>query len=151
MSVPMAPLSATLTSTSAPWATSVPKRWHSIVLLPGANRDFYRSCPGADRCVLSHVRAFVAHTMRLLNSATTEEGLAAFVYGREDIIPEMFRRLLRTLYDARHNDDRLRNFIYYVDRHIELDDDTHGLMRQGAAGRAGELAAWNRARIACCM
>jgi len=52
--------------------------------------------------------------------------LAAFFYGREDIIPEMFRRLLNTLYGAKHNDDRLRHFIYYIDRHIELDGDSHG-------------------------
>jgi hypothetical protein len=44
-----------------------------------------------------HVQAFVAHTMSLANSATTEEVLAAFFYGREDIIPEMFRNLLQTL------------------------------------------------------
>jgi hypothetical protein len=56
----------------------------------------------------SHVRVFVAYTMTLVNSATTAEVLAAFFYGREDIIPEMFRRLRRTLYDARHNDSRLR-------------------------------------------
>ena len=47
-------------------------------------------------------------------------------YGREDIIPEMFRRLLDTLYGAGHNNDRLRHFIYYIDRHIELDGDSHG-------------------------
>jgi hypothetical protein len=73
-----------------------------------------------------YVQAFVAHTMGLANSGTTEEVLAAFFYGREDIIPEMFSRLLQTLYDARHNDDRLRHFIYYIDRHIELDGDSHG-------------------------
>jgi hypothetical protein len=44
--------------------------------------------------------------------------LAAFFYGREDIIPELFRRLLGTLYGAKHNDDCLRHFIYYIDRHI---------------------------------
>jgi hypothetical protein len=76
----------------------------------------------------SHVRDFVGHTMTLVNSATTEEVLAAFFYGREDIIPEMFRRLLRTIYNAEHRDDRLRNFIYYIDRHIELDGDSHGPM-----------------------
>jgi hypothetical protein len=54
--------------------------------------------------------------------------LAAFFYGREDIIPEMFRRLLDTLYGAKHNGDRLRHFIYYIDRHIELDGDSHGPM-----------------------
>ena len=41
-----------------------------------------------------HVQAFVTHTMALANSGSTEEVLAAFFYGREDIIPEMFQRLL---------------------------------------------------------
>jgi hypothetical protein len=76
----------------------------------------------------SHVQAFVAHTMALANSGSTEEVLAAFFYGREDIIPEMFRRLLDTLYGAEHDNDRLRHFIYYIDRHIELDGDSHGPM-----------------------
>jgi Protein of unknown function (DUF3050) len=75
-----------------------------------------------------HVQAFVAHTMALANSGSTEEVLAAFFYGREDIIPEMFRRLLDTLHGAGHNNERLRNFIYYVDRHIELDGESHGPM-----------------------
>src|SRR6266850_330721 len=73
-----------------------------------------------------HVQAFVAHTMALANSGSTEEVLAAFFYGREDVIPEMFGRLLDTLYASGHNNDRLRHFIYYVDRHIELDGDSHG-------------------------
>jgi hypothetical protein len=75
-----------------------------------------------------HVRAFVAHTMSLAQSGTTEEVLAAFFYGREDIIPDMFRRLLSTLYSAKQDNDRVRNFIYYIDRHIELDGDSHGPM-----------------------
>lgn len=73
-----------------------------------------------------HVQGFVAHTMALAHSGTTEEVLAAFFYGREDIIPEMFRRLLKTLRSARHDNDPLRHFIYYIDRHIELDGDSHG-------------------------
>jgi hypothetical protein len=73
-----------------------------------------------------HVQAFVAHTMALANSGSTEEVFAAFFYGREDVIPEMFRRLLDALYASGHNHDRLRHFIYYIDRHIELDGDNHG-------------------------
>jgi hypothetical protein len=73
-----------------------------------------------------HVQAFVAHTMTLANSGSTEEVLAAFFYGREDIIPEMFRRLLDTLYGAQHDNERLRHFVYYIKRHIELDGDSHG-------------------------
>ena len=74
----------------------------------------------------AHVQVFVAHTMTLANSGTTEEVLAAFFYGREDVIPEMFRRLLNTLYSAKHDSARLRHLIYYIDRHIELDGDSHG-------------------------
>ena len=73
-----------------------------------------------------HVQAFVAHTMALANSGTTEEVLAAFFYGREDIIPEMFRRLLKTLHGTRRDNESLRYFVYYIDRHIELDGDSHG-------------------------
>jgi hypothetical protein len=58
--------------------------------------------------VPSHVKAFVTHTMTLVNSATTEEVLAAFFYGREDIIPEMFRKLLPTLYAVKLGDMRKR-------------------------------------------
>jgi hypothetical protein len=77
-----------------------------------------------------HVQAFVAHTMELARSGSTEEVLAAFFYGREDIIPEMFSRLQETLPRAKHDNDNdpLRHFIYYIDRHIELDGDSHGPM-----------------------
>jgi hypothetical protein len=75
-----------------------------------------------------HVQGFVAHTMMLAQSGSTEEVLAAFFYGREDIIPEMFSRLQKTLPDARKNKDPLRHFVYYIERHIELDGDSHGPM-----------------------
>ena len=75
-----------------------------------------------------HVRAFVAHTMTLAQSGSTEEVVAAFFYGREDIIPEMFSRLQKTLPGTKHDKNRLRHFIYYIERHIELDGDSHGPM-----------------------
>src|SRR5260370_20885465 len=79
----------------------------------------------------THVQTFVAHTMALANSGSTEEVLAAFFYGREDIIPEMFRKLLHTLYRARHDIDRFRHFIYYIRRHIQLDSDNQRPLGRG--------------------
>jgi hypothetical protein len=99
------------------------EKFRSLVLV-GIPVEIALERTGAPR----HVQAFVAHTMALANSGSTEEVLAAFFYGREDIIPEMFRRLLDTLYNGKHNQDRLRHFIYYIDRHIELDGDSHGPM-----------------------
>jgi Protein of unknown function (DUF3050) len=75
-----------------------------------------------------HVRAFVVHTMTLAQSGSTEEVLAAFFYGREDIIPEMFSRLQKTVLGTKLDKDRLRHFIYHIERHIELDGDSHGPM-----------------------
>src|SRR5258708_13992356 len=78
--------------------------------------------------VQRHAQAFVAHTMMLAQSGSTEEVLAAFFYGREDIIPEMFARLQKTLPGTRKTNDPLRHFVYYIERHIELDGDSHGPM-----------------------
>jgi Protein of unknown function (DUF3050) len=99
-----------------------------------------------------HVRSFVAHTLTLAQSGSTEEVLAAFFYGREDIIPEMFGRLQKTVLSTKHDEDRLRYFIYYVERHIELDGDSHGPMgRELLEGRVADSPQRNEwaLRAAC--
>ena len=124
MLVPMAPMSATSISTAMGdigASTLQFDRFCSMALV-GVPVEIALARIGAP----SHVQAFVAQTMTLANSGSTEEVLAAFFYGREDIIPEMFRRFLDTIHGAEHTDDRLRHFIYYIDRHIELDGDSHG-------------------------
>jgi hypothetical protein len=70
-----------------------------------------------------HVADFVSATLALAAEGTTEEVAAAFFYGREDIIPEMFRALLDALDAGKHPSDRLR---YYLARHIHIDGDAHG-------------------------
>ena len=49
---------------------------------------------------------------------------AAFFYGREDIIPDMFGAFVNRL----HQESRpeLERFVYYIDRHIEVDGESHG-------------------------
>lgn len=69
------------------------------------------------------VREFVVSTCDLAMHGRTHEVVAAFCFGREDVIPEMFRRLLTTL---RTHERRLELLDYYVERHIEVDGDHHG-------------------------
>lgn len=66
---------------------------------------------------------FVRHTLQVALYGSTITVLANFFHGRENIIPGMFRGLLREWGIARTAAPR---FAYYLDRHIELDGDSHG-------------------------
>ena len=48
---------------------------------------------------------------------------AAFAFGREHIIPDMFRAILERI---GLQEDDCPVFHYYIDRHIEVDDGKHG-------------------------
>lgn len=68
-------------------------------------------------------REFVEYNLRLADEGTDEEVAAAFLYGREKLIPEMFTGIKDAL--IRENAD-CPTLIYYLERHIELDGDEHG-------------------------
>ncbi len=69
------------------------------------------------------VCSFVTETIDCARNASTVEVTAAFFFGREDVIPEMFERFL-SLWNK--EDSETRNFAYYLRRHIELDREEHG-------------------------
>lgn len=48
---------------------------------------------------------------------------ASFFYGREKLIPDIFRPIVNILEKSGHGDS---HFQYYLERHIELDGDEHG-------------------------
>lgn len=73
--------------------------------------------------VPAHVRDFVGATLSFC-ALRPHEVAAAFLYGREDIIPEMFERLTREA--AVTNHANLTTLKLYLDRHIEIDGDSHG-------------------------
>ena len=77
--------------------------------------------------VPAFVQGFVSTTLDQAHSAPIVEVASAFLFGREDIIPEMFERLL-ALWDRGRTDVPI--FAYYLDRHIELDGDEHGPMAE---------------------
>lgn len=68
-------------------------------------------------------REFVEYNLKLAEEGTDEEVAAAFLYGREKLIPEMFTGIKDALISENADCPTL---IYYLERHIELDGDEHG-------------------------
>lgn len=84
---------------------------------------------GAPNCVID----FVTHTMSVAIGERTLVVMANFFYGRENVIPGMFQRLL----DSWSLDRAAAPaFVYYLDRHIELDGDAHGPAAEAIIARA---------------
>jgi hypothetical protein len=66
---------------------------------------------------------FVQQTLTTALSGAPHEIAAAFCFGRENVIPQMFGSLVSTIDAAGLDCPRLR---YYLERHIEVDGDEHG-------------------------
>lgn len=92
--------------------------------------------------VPAHVRAFVTTTLTQACHGRIEEVISSFYFGRENIIPGMFRRLLERLQSV-----HAPTFVYYLDRHIDLDGDAHGPAAERILHMyvAGDAAARERA------
>lgn len=69
---------------------------------------------------------FVRVTYDILKENKVHQTAAAFNFGREDLIPDLFSEIVRDL--NQRFDGELSAFVYYLDRHIELDADEHGPM-----------------------
>jgi hypothetical protein len=94
-------------------------------------------------------RRFVLDTLSACGAPTLEVA-ASFLLGREELVPAMFRSLLAEL--ARSG-IRCTSFRLYLDRHVQLDEETHGpLARRLLASLCGtDPANWARAKAAAVM
>jgi hypothetical protein len=79
------------------------------------------------------VRHFVTMTMDVATSRSIHRIAAAFSLGREDVIPQMFARLVDSLEAGQPG--RWSTFRYYLERHISNDADKHGPMARDLLGR----------------
>ena len=71
-------------------------------------------------------REFVRSTFACITSGKLHAVAAAFTFGREDLIPDMFRSFIRDQNEAMSG--RLEMLRWYMERHIEVDGDEHGPM-----------------------
>jgi hypothetical protein len=91
------------------------------------------------------VQEFVKHTFSVIASGQVHAIAAAFTFGREDVIPDMFRSLIADL--GQRFPGQLDTFTYYLNRHIELDEDHHApLAHQMVRDLCGaDAARWQEA------
>jgi len=73
--------------------------------------------------VPKEAQEFVNFTFGVINGGQSHLQSAAFTFGREDLIPNMFISIVGDL--NRKFPDQLSLIKYYLDRHIEVDGDHH--------------------------
>jgi len=71
-------------------------------------------------------KIFVEKTWGFIETKSAHKIAAVFTIAREDIIPEMFQKVIRNI--QQHSPDRMARFAYYLQRHISVDRDRHGPM-----------------------
>lgn len=73
------------------------------------------------------VKNFVSYNINLSLNGEVHEVCAAFFYGRENLVPSIFEPIVKEI-----NENKLNcpNFLYYLERHIELDGEEHGQLAQ---------------------
>jgi hypothetical protein len=83
----------------------------------------YQTALAENTAIRSSIRDFVSFNLDLAMNGEIYEVAAAFFYGREGLIPEMFKPLVDSLMETGASSERL---VFYLNRHIEVDEAHHG-------------------------
>ena len=94
------------------------------------------------------VKDFLQFTFDISFNAPLHVKAAVFTFGREDLIPSMFMKILDKIYaDA---PDKVSIFKYYIERHIEVDGDHHSHLALDMVSRlcGSDASKWEEATAA---
>ncbi len=83
--------------------------------------EHVREALGAERCAPATTE-FVSSTLRVAQGPL-HGSVAAFCLGREELVPRMFATFLKNL---PKDEPHLKTFLWYLNRHVELDNESHG-------------------------
>ena len=79
------------------------------------------------------VAPFVANTLEIAQATEVHRVASAFTYGREDVIPCMFQKMVHSL--AQRPGGNWELFLLYLNRHIEHDGERHGPLSRALVAR----------------
>jgi hypothetical protein len=75
----------------------------------------------------SPVQTFLESTFNTIRDGRVHEIASSFAYGRENLVPVMFTRILDT---CKITSKQAPQFHYYLERHAQLDGEQHGPMAE---------------------
>jgi len=109
-----------------------------------------KDIPWNEALLLSHApksaQDFVENTFSVIEADQLHNIAAAFTFGREDIIPEMFREFIN-----KHDKlkEKFKTLHWYLERHIHIDADEHGPMALEMIKEicGNDLIKWNETRL----
>ena len=102
-----------------------------------------------DACEMNpETKDFVRFTFSTIQCGKIHEIASVFTFGREDLIPEMFIEMVKEL--KANYPTKLQDFLFYLERHIEIDGEDHGplslkLMEEVCEG---DPTKWEEATVA---
>jgi len=118
-----------LTRTTLPWKpigdNKIRRLINSIVLEEESDVDADGNPASHYEMYLDAMKECGANTTEIekfVDSITNFNLPKAFTFGREDLIPDMFTAIVNDL----SKEYKLDKFVYYLERHIELDGGEHG-------------------------
>ena len=71
-----------------------------------------------------YISDFLKFTFSIIEEGKTHKIASVFTFGREDLIPDMFISMIKKM--NLNNEHEMDQIIYYFERHIEVDGDSHG-------------------------
>jgi hypothetical protein len=93
----------------------------SFLMNVGEGDDIFQSIKNSG--LPENIQSFLGFTFHVSLKEPVHVKAAVFTFGREDLIPSMFHKLLEEL--CNEYPEKVSTFKYYIERHIEVDGDHH--------------------------